>query len=140
MHSCHFRMALSSHSRFTRQHRILRAEWFWQDGARGVELTQLCTVRGSYKLNLYMPISKLDANMETAHENDAATKEKFYFRACRQHQRQRQRQHCFPTRLRLSDTTCTHGGISPVSVSCLAVFRCQPTSARPLRVARPRLS
>jgi len=33
-----------------------------------------------FDLNLYIPISKVDANMKTAHERDAATKGKFFFR------------------------------------------------------------
>uniref|UniRef100_A0A6A7G5Y0 Glutamate--cysteine ligase n=2 Tax=Hirondellea gigas TaxID=1518452 RepID=A0A6A7G5Y0_9CRUS len=34
-----------------------------------------------FQLNLYIPISKIDANMATAHINDAVRKEKFYFRS-----------------------------------------------------------
>ena len=33
-----------------------------------------------FDLNLYVPISKVDANMKTAHRKDAVLKEKFYFR------------------------------------------------------------
>ena len=33
-----------------------------------------------FDLNLYVPISKVDANMETAHRKDAVLNEKFYFR------------------------------------------------------------
>jgi glutamate--cysteine ligase catalytic subunit len=33
-----------------------------------------------FKLNLYMPLSKVDENMKRAHHRDAVTKEKFFFR------------------------------------------------------------
>lgn len=33
-----------------------------------------------FNLNLYMPISKVDANMEKAHHINAVNKDKFYFR------------------------------------------------------------
>lgn len=33
-----------------------------------------------FKLNLYIPISKVDENLKTAHKNDAVRRERFYFR------------------------------------------------------------
>lgn len=35
-----------------------------------------------FDLNLYIPLSKVDENMQIAHRRDAVRKEKFYFRQC----------------------------------------------------------
>jgi len=40
----------------------------------------LTRIISSFELNLYMPLSLVDRNMQTAHKRDAARQEKFYFR------------------------------------------------------------
>lgn len=51
------------------------------ENAAFVAFTVLMTrVIASYDLNLYVPISKVDENMQRAHKRDAVNAEKFYFR------------------------------------------------------------
>jgi glutamate--cysteine ligase catalytic subunit len=40
----------------------------------------LTRIISSFELNLYMPLSLVDTNMQTAHKRDAARQDKFYFR------------------------------------------------------------
>jgi len=51
-----------------------------QNAAFVIFITLLSRAILYYDLDLYMPLSKVDANMEVAHNRDAATNEKFYFR------------------------------------------------------------
>ncbi|CAO3686172.1 unnamed protein product [Rhizopus microsporus] len=52
----------------------------FENAAYSVFVVLLTRVILSFGLNFYMPISKVDANMQTAHKRDAVLKEKFYFR------------------------------------------------------------
>lgn len=52
----------------------------FSNAAYSVFIVLLTRVILSFGLNFYMPISKVDANMQTAHKRDAVLNEKFYFR------------------------------------------------------------
>ncbi|KAG2207704.1 hypothetical protein INT47_011824 [Mucor saturninus] len=52
----------------------------FENAAYSVFIVLLTRVILSFGLNFYMPISKVDANMQTAHKRDAVLNEKFYFR------------------------------------------------------------
>lgn len=52
----------------------------YENAAFSIFVTLLVKTILYFNLNLYMPISKVDANMEKAHRIDAVNKEKFYFR------------------------------------------------------------
>eukprot|EP00051_Salpingoeca_urceolata_P006555 m.86546 g.86546 ORF g.86546 m.86546 type:complete len:719 (-) comp14880_c0_seq3:128-2284(-) len=53
----------------------------YENAAFTVFITLVSRVLLSFDLNLYIPISKLDENMERAHKRDAVLKETFWFRA-----------------------------------------------------------
>lgn len=52
----------------------------FENAAYSVFIVLLTRVILSFGLNFYIPISKVDANMQTAHKRDAVLNEKFYFR------------------------------------------------------------
>lgn len=52
----------------------------FENAAYSVFIVLLTRVILSFGLNFYMPISKVDANMKTAHKRDAVLNDKFYFR------------------------------------------------------------
>ncbi|KAI8365960.1 glutamate-cysteine ligase-domain-containing protein [Radiomyces spectabilis] len=52
----------------------------FENAAFAVFIVLLTRVILSFGLNFYMPISKVDANMQTAHHRGAAVNEQFYFR------------------------------------------------------------
>eukprot|EP00037_Helgoeca_nana_P001738 m.29153 g.29153 ORF g.29153 m.29153 type:complete len:756 (-) comp12085_c0_seq1:341-2608(-) len=53
----------------------------YENAAMTVFVVLLSRVLLSFDLNLYIPISKNDENMHTAHERDAASRSKFWFRS-----------------------------------------------------------
>lgn len=52
----------------------------FENSAYTIAVVLLSRVILFFNLNLYIPISKVDANMETAHEKDSILNRKFYFR------------------------------------------------------------
>mmetsp|Transcript_12081 Transcript_12081/g.15670 ORF Transcript_12081/g.15670 Transcript_12081/m.15670 type:complete len:729 (+) Transcript_12081:98-2284(+) len=52
----------------------------FENAAYTVMIVLITRVILFFDLNLYIPISKVDENMKTAHMRDAVTKQKFYFR------------------------------------------------------------
>ena len=52
----------------------------FENAAFSVFMVLLSRVIFAFNLNFYIPISKVDANMETAHKRDAVRKETFFFR------------------------------------------------------------
>lgn len=52
----------------------------FENAAYSVFIVLLTRVILSFGLNFYIPISKVDANMQTAHKRDAVLNDKFYFR------------------------------------------------------------
>ncbi|KAI8994509.1 glutamate-cysteine ligase-domain-containing protein [Pilobolus umbonatus] len=52
----------------------------FENAAYSVFIVLLTRVILSFGLNFYIPLSKVDVNMQTAHKRDAVLKEKFYFR------------------------------------------------------------
>ena len=52
----------------------------FENAAFSIFTVLLSRVIIAFNLNLYIPMSKNDANMETAHEEDAVNKQRFYFR------------------------------------------------------------
>lgn len=52
----------------------------FENAAFSVFIVLLTRVILSFGLNFYIPISKVDANMQTAHKRNAVLTEKFYFR------------------------------------------------------------
>lgn len=52
----------------------------FENAAFSVFMVLLSRVILAFKLDFYMPMSKVDSNMETAHKRDAVNAEKFYFR------------------------------------------------------------
>lgn len=52
----------------------------FENAAYSVFIVLLTRVILSFGLNFYIPISKVDANMQTAHKRDAVLNENFYFR------------------------------------------------------------
>lgn len=52
----------------------------FENAAYSVFIVLLTRVILSFGLNFYIPLSKVDANMQTAHKRDAVLNEKFYFR------------------------------------------------------------
>lgn len=52
----------------------------FENAAFSVFIVLLTRVILSFGLNFYIPISKVDANMQTAHKRDAVLNDKFYFR------------------------------------------------------------
>ncbi|KAK7206933.1 glutamate-cysteine ligase-domain-containing protein [Myxozyma melibiosi] len=52
----------------------------FENAAFAIFIVLLTRVILSYKLNFYLPISKVDENMKVAHYRDAVLNEKFYFR------------------------------------------------------------
>lgn len=53
----------------------------YENAAFSAFIVLLSRVLLSFDLNLYIPISQVDANMERAHKRDAVTEEKFFFRS-----------------------------------------------------------
>lgn len=52
----------------------------FENAAYSVFIVLLTRVILSFGLNFYIPISKVDANMQTAHKRDSVLNDKFYFR------------------------------------------------------------
>jgi glutamate--cysteine ligase catalytic subunit len=52
----------------------------FENAAYSVFIVLLTRVILSFGLNFYIPLSKVDANMQTAHKRDAVLNDKFYFR------------------------------------------------------------
>lgn len=52
----------------------------FENAAYSVFIVLLTRVILSFGLNFYIPISKVDANMQTAHKRNAVLNDKFYFR------------------------------------------------------------
>lgn len=52
----------------------------FENAAYSVFIVLLTRVILSFGLNFYIPISKVDTNMQTAQKRDAVLNEKFYFR------------------------------------------------------------
>jgi glutamate--cysteine ligase catalytic subunit len=73
----------------------------------------------SFDLNFYIPITKTDANMETAHRRDAVLNDKFYFR-----------KNPFPTRA--PRPYSANGGSTPTGTSTPSVLSRPPTPTGPV--------
>jgi len=52
----------------------------FENAAFATFVVLLTRIISSFELNLYLPLSLVDLNMQTAHKRDAVRKEKFYFR------------------------------------------------------------
>src|SRR4051812_34785016 len=52
----------------------------FENAAFVVFIVLITRLLSAFDLNLYIPMSKVDENMKTAHKRDASRTEKFYFR------------------------------------------------------------
>lgn len=52
----------------------------FENAAFVVFIVLMTRILSAFDLNFYIPISKVDENMKTAHNRDAILKDKFYFR------------------------------------------------------------